>query len=254
MASLSYGDVTQAGVGTATSVCNGRVVGFGHPMTFLGKTTLTLHPADDPHPGRPGLRAVQARQRGLPRRVDHRRPPRRITGSFGALPPSAGITSSVSYGDRSRTGTSHVSVPLAAAPARRSSSSSRTTIGSSMRERPAPRCSWTITGREQGVGPFSLSVVDRYASDFDIAFDSSFDLANFVFDLSTIGRDPRLRRDGLGRQGRQLDLGDEAGGAATGRSVARGQSSEPRGRPGRSGLNSVPSWSAVPTPRRRRCR
>ena len=45
-ASVSYGDITQAGVGTATSVCNGKVVGFGHPMAFLGKTTLTMHPAD----------------------------------------------------------------------------------------------------------------------------------------------------------------------------------------------------------------
>ena len=45
-ASLSYGDITQGGVGTVTAICNGRVVGFGHPMTFLGKTTLTLHPAD----------------------------------------------------------------------------------------------------------------------------------------------------------------------------------------------------------------
>src|SRR3712207_1388515 len=30
-ASLSYGDITQAGVGTATSVCDNQVVGFGHP-------------------------------------------------------------------------------------------------------------------------------------------------------------------------------------------------------------------------------
>ena len=43
---MSYGDINQAGVGTATSVCDGGVVGFGHPMTFFGKTTLSLHPAD----------------------------------------------------------------------------------------------------------------------------------------------------------------------------------------------------------------
>ena len=30
-AAMSYGDITQGGVGTATSVCDGRVVGFGHP-------------------------------------------------------------------------------------------------------------------------------------------------------------------------------------------------------------------------------
>ena len=45
-ASYSYGDITMGGVGTATSVCNNKVVGFGHPMDFLGETSLSLHPAD----------------------------------------------------------------------------------------------------------------------------------------------------------------------------------------------------------------
>ncbi|WP_457203190.1 hypothetical protein [Nocardioides sp. HB32] len=45
-ASLAYGDVTMAGVGTATSVCGDRVVGFGHPLDYSGSTTLAMHPAD----------------------------------------------------------------------------------------------------------------------------------------------------------------------------------------------------------------
>ena len=35
-----------AASGTATSVCNNKVVGFGHPMDFLGETTMSLHPAN----------------------------------------------------------------------------------------------------------------------------------------------------------------------------------------------------------------
>ena len=109
-----------------------------------------------------------------------------ITGTFGALPAtSAGSTASVSYGtararDQPRLG------PRAAA---------STTFFQLLRQPgPGPRrgragssvVSWTIEGREEGVGPFTLSVVDRYASDFDIAFEPAFDIADFVFALSTI--------------------------------------------------------------------
>lgn len=45
-ASLSYGDVTMAGVGTVTSVCDGHVLAFGHPLIQAGRTQLGLHPAD----------------------------------------------------------------------------------------------------------------------------------------------------------------------------------------------------------------
>ncbi|MEP6666758.1 MAG: SpoIVB peptidase S55 domain-containing protein, partial [Nocardioidaceae bacterium] len=35
-ASVSYGDVTSAGVGTATAVCGDEVIAFGHPMLWSG--------------------------------------------------------------------------------------------------------------------------------------------------------------------------------------------------------------------------
>jgi hypothetical protein len=44
--SAAYGEVTIAAVGTATSVCDDRVVGFGHPATFQGKLAAGLHPAE----------------------------------------------------------------------------------------------------------------------------------------------------------------------------------------------------------------
>ena len=86
-AALSYGDITAAGVGTATSVCDGRVVGFGHPMTFGGTTTLSLHPADALY--------VQEDSLGVPFKVANLGDPAGtitddrlagITGGFGALP------------------------------------------------------------------------------------------------------------------------------------------------------------------------
>ena len=43
---LSYGDVTLAGVGTATYVCDGQALAFGHPFLFAGRTTLGASGAD----------------------------------------------------------------------------------------------------------------------------------------------------------------------------------------------------------------
>lgn len=45
-ASLSYGDVTYAGTGTATAVCNDEVLAFGHPMMWSGHSTLSMHGAE----------------------------------------------------------------------------------------------------------------------------------------------------------------------------------------------------------------
>lgn len=43
---LSYGDLTLAGVGTATIVCDGKVVSFGHPFDFTGDASLGSNQAD----------------------------------------------------------------------------------------------------------------------------------------------------------------------------------------------------------------
>ena len=44
-AALSYGDVSIAGVGTTTFVCDGQAVAFGHPFFGLGPVQYTAHPA-----------------------------------------------------------------------------------------------------------------------------------------------------------------------------------------------------------------
>jgi hypothetical protein len=41
--SVSYGTVTFAALGTATLVCGGEVVGFGHPVLYSGPSSMTLH-------------------------------------------------------------------------------------------------------------------------------------------------------------------------------------------------------------------
>jgi len=42
---LSYGDFSVAAVGTATATCGDEVVGYGHPLTFAGKTDFGMNAA-----------------------------------------------------------------------------------------------------------------------------------------------------------------------------------------------------------------
>jgi hypothetical protein len=46
VAALSYGDVTVAGVGTTTEVCDGTALAFGHPFFWAGRTAFSAHSAD----------------------------------------------------------------------------------------------------------------------------------------------------------------------------------------------------------------
>ena len=108
-ASFSYGDIPYAGGGPVTSVCGGQVVGFGHPMGFLGETTLGLHPAD--------ALFVQPDSLGAPFKVANISPAvgtvtddrlAGITGVLGPLPEAMTVTSDVQYGARERTGSTDV--------------------------------------------------------------------------------------------------------------------------------------------------
>jgi hypothetical protein len=46
VASLSYGDITYAGIGTATAVCGDEVLGFGHPLLWSGHSSYSMHNAN----------------------------------------------------------------------------------------------------------------------------------------------------------------------------------------------------------------
>ena len=45
-AAMSLGDITVAGIGTTTFVCDGRAVAFGHPFNWTGDTTMAIRAAD----------------------------------------------------------------------------------------------------------------------------------------------------------------------------------------------------------------
>jgi hypothetical protein len=186
-ASVAYGDVTMAGVGTATSVCEDEVVGFGHPLAFLGKTSLSLHPAD--------ALFIQPESLGAPFKVANLGAPvgvitqdrlAGITGAVGAAPDAADITSMVDFEGRSRPGATHVTVPDFTANAvfgHFLSNHDRVldgiVEGTELQE-------WTITGLRPNGSEFSLTYADRYTSSYDITWYSVFDLADLVWSLSDV--------------------------------------------------------------------
>ena len=186
-ATVAHGDVTAGGIGTVTSVCEGRVVGFGHPMTFLGTTSLSLHPADAVYiqgdPVGPGFKVANFGDPVGTITDDHISG---ISGDIGGLPTTMDVSSAVSYRDRSRTGTTHVSIPEANAEMtfyQQLVNHDRVLDGiiggSELME-------WTVTGTDADGSPFSLSSSDRFASDSDIAFSSPWEVADIVWVLSAL--------------------------------------------------------------------
>jgi hypothetical protein len=184
-ASVAYGDVAMAGVGTATSVCDGRVVGFGHPMALLGATTEALHPADAVY--------VQPDSLGAPFKVANLGPVvgtvsddrlAGLTGSFGAAPKAAAVTSTLTYGARTRTGSTAVSVAdfLAEATSVQVMANHDRVV-----DGPAEGTelqTWAITGTEDGT-PFTLTHTDRRTSS-TLSYELPLELGALVWGLSEI--------------------------------------------------------------------
>lgn len=184
-AAFSWGDIVAGGVGTATSVCNGKVVGFGHPMDFVGKTTAALLPASAVY--------IQEDRTDVPFKVANFGPPvgtisqdrlTGISGSFGDTPKAFRVTDDLTYGSRQRTGSSEVSVKDYAAAvtfyqqvASHDSVIRAASPGSEVR-------SWTFAGKDANGAPFSLALRNRYTSDYDIAYEVPWEVADQVYVLS----------------------------------------------------------------------
>ena len=184
-ASASYGDITFAGVGTATSVCNGEVVGFGHPLYQLGETTEGLHPADAIY--------IQPDSLGSPFKVANISPVAGtitqdrltgITGTFGPAPSASTVTSTVTHGAAGRTGSTDVTVQEALPDVtfyQLLANNDRVLGGN---PKGTALQGWSITGDDDGT-PFELAFANRYTGG-DLVFDPIFTLADLVYSLSYI--------------------------------------------------------------------
>ena len=186
-AAISYGDVTAGGVGTVTSVCNGDLIGFGHPMNFDGQTTLGLMPADAVYvqgdPVGPGFKVANM---GLAAGIIDQDRLTGISGRIGAaeVPDPTDVTSTLQYGSRSRTGESHSMVELYNADVTFSHLLANHDVVLSAIQGGSEEASYRLTGTDADGQPFDITFSDRYTSDFDIAFEGIWDVSDAVWALS----------------------------------------------------------------------
>ncbi|MEQ6903184.1 SpoIVB peptidase S55 domain-containing protein [Nocardioides sp. YIM 152588] len=183
----SAGDVTAGGVGTVTSVCGDRIVGFGHPMYFAGPVSYGLGAADAIY--------VQPESLGAPFKVanfgdivgviDQDRLTG-IAGAFGPAPASTAFTSDLTYGGAAREGSTDIFVPdslawiaFYGALANHDVLLDRIGPGSETQ-------SWQIEGIDADGTPFSISYGDRWTSPWDIAVDASYPLADVLWALTEL--------------------------------------------------------------------
>lgn len=184
-AAISYGDITAGGVGTVTSVCEDRLVGFGHPMTYGGETTLGLMPADAVYvqedPVGPGFKvANMAAPAGT---IDQDRLTG-ISGTLGVLPPETDVTSTVTYGARNRTGSTaslvqqyNADITFSQILANHDRVVDAIQPGSEV-------ATYSVSGTDADGNAFDIDFGDRYTSQYDIAFEGIFDIADLVYVLS----------------------------------------------------------------------
>jgi hypothetical protein len=184
-ASLGWGFVSAAAVGTVTEVCGSDVIAFGHPLNYSGASTYSLHPADAvavvPGATFGGFKLANLGDRVGTISGDHLAG---ITGStLGDGPTAYDVTSTATSEGRTVSGTTHVTVPdlvtdagLANAFAAADRALDRSGAGTA-------RSSWTVTGKRRNGAPFELSRSDVYVDDYDVASAPLSDLAMQAYTL-----------------------------------------------------------------------
>jgi putative cell wall-binding protein len=183
---LSYGDLTAAGVGTTTFVCEDRAVAFGHPFLFSGGTTMGASLAsaitivDDAV--FPGFKL--ANLTGLLGTVDQDRLAG-IRATLGARPASVPVTSEVRDLDlgRARAGRTDVVLRDALPILSVFHLVSNIDVVADRVGEGSAEVTYRISGAGADSGPFELTRTNRFASDFDVAFESAFELLDSLFRL-----------------------------------------------------------------------
>lgn len=185
-AALSYGDITAAGIGTTTMVCNGKALAFGHPFAFEGQTFLGANHAEaitiveDPVFGSYKLANVGPMV-GV---VDQDRLAA-IRANLSEGPVLIPVTSTVTAQDtnQSREGRTLVVesevLPFLAFEhmvLNVDSVFDQFSGGSAT-------LSWTITGEGETTGPFTLTRSNLYADEFDISFTSAGEMLGNLFTI-----------------------------------------------------------------------
>jgi hypothetical protein len=205
-AALSYGDISYAGVGTATMVCGDEVVGFGHPMMWAGPTGLSLHAAEaiyvQEDPAWAGFKVANIG--GPVGTIDQDRMAG-IAGFVGALPETSTITSHVTSETGERTGQSFVNVASWVPDVALShllTNEDRVFDGVG---KGSGTVSYVIVGKRQDGTPFSVTRSDMYADQYDLTWATAWEfymtLARLEYNgveditIDSVSTDSDLSRD-----------------------------------------------------------
>ncbi len=191
---ITHGDDTLAGSGTVTSVCDGRVMAFGHEFNLDGPTGLSLHPAATVAvQERPGRRSLEVVAVAGPVGTLLANVATGVAGAFGAIPRSTEITSTVSYRDRSGESTSFSNLA-----AYNPGATARTLAANLDRVvegfiTGVESQTLRVTGTDEDAEPFTLRYTDLYST-FTEGYSSISDIRGIVFGL---GRHRGVRVDSI---------------------------------------------------------
>ena len=185
-AAVSYGDITSAGLGTTTAVCDGMVLAFGHPFAFEGATRMGANQSsviaviDDPTFAPFKVGTVD----GLIGVVDQDRLAA-IRATLGELPELIDVTSTVSAPDlgTSREGLTQVVLSEWVPGIAFTHMFSNIDVVFDAIGGGSSSLTWTLTGTTESGETWELNRSNSYASGFDISFDSLWDFERHMFTL-----------------------------------------------------------------------
>jgi hypothetical protein len=180
--SLSYGDLSAIGVGTATTVCDGVVTGFGHPMMFAGATRMGMHAAsavrvvDDPT-----LTPFKLANASAPVGTIDQDRLAAVAGRLGPLPVTTAITSSITTTDDGRTVTGRTDLVFEDIVLDAVLMHGWANFDTKAFDDPffagTSDVAWTISGIRADGSPFALERSDRHADPGDLSTASLIDVA-----------------------------------------------------------------------------
>lgn len=183
--SLWYGDANAVGVGTVTTVCDGVVTAFGHPMMYAGATRMGMHAASV-------VRVVDDATFG-PYKLANAGPVigtveqdrlAAVAGRLGPLPATTAITSSITNVDDGRTvdGRTDAVWPdeLFAPVLYHGWTNYDLLVFDDWMTEGTAEVSWTIEGLRADGSPWSVTRANRHASQYDLSTESILESALYA--------------------------------------------------------------------------
>jgi hypothetical protein len=176
-ATLSFGDLTFYGLGTATAVCGNEIVAFGHPFFFTGPTSFGMNNASTITVLKDQFFPYKlANITGFQGLVDQDRLAG-IRGTTGEVPSLTALTSTISNADlgSSRSGETDVADQTDMALIAQFALYVENAVGFDREGSGSETMNWTITGTYQG-DPFTLTRDDIATDQYDINYMAGWEL------------------------------------------------------------------------------